>query len=171
MGASCIPPTAYCILPPCTPPHPTLATGRRRSPWMRDASAPSATRSSIRSPLPSTPIPRGPVTKDRTPTAVREALGLNGAAAGSRHRRRGAAGPDDEAAVRALTLQRASEVLRIHHVVAGAHRHPRRLPRVGTESQRRRVDARACGKRDRSTNRPMDRRARSAIPRTAAGCS
>ena len=98
-------------------------------------------------------VPRGPVTHDESPSAVREALGLDGGLpeAGSGSGGRCSSGPLP--AVRALALQRAPAVLRLHHRAAGADRDPRRFPGLGAERQRRRA-GRWRRRRPRSKRRP-----------------
>ena len=133
----------------------------RPSRWTPRPSARSAISSSISSPalLDSVPRRAGDTAASRR-RAVREALGLHGPAARSRARIPAALLERDRAAaVRPFALQRAPAVLRLHHRVAGADRHPRRFPRVGAQPERRRLDAVAGGHRDRVADGALDRRA------------
>ena len=90
---------------------------------MPTASAPSATRSSIRSHLPSTPIPRGPVTEIARPLPCESARVERRPTDGRQPTPPDAPGLDDEAVVREFDVQRSSAILRLHHGVGGADRH------------------------------------------------
>ena len=104
-------------------------------------------------------LPRGPVTRNESPSAVREALDLTGPASGIGDGARGPAGADGAAAVRSLAVQRTPALLRLHHRATGADRDPRRLSRRGGQPERRRLDAVAGRHRDRVADGAMDRRA------------
>ena len=116
--------------------------------------------SSIRSRTLLEAVPRGPVTRDESPSAVREALDLNGPAARNRAR---TPGP---------LLERTAQLLFDHSLFNG---HPRFFGYItaspapigilgdflaaAREPQRRRVDAVAGRHRDRVADRALDRRA------------
>ena len=105
-------------------------------------------------------MPRGPVTRDESPSAVREALGLGGPAP----RRGHGSGAAARTRRRELLFDHSlfnghPALLRVHHGVAGADRHARRPARRGREPERRRVDAVAGRDRDRVADGAVDRRA------------
>ena len=102
---------------------------------------------------------RGPVTRDEAAVGGARRARSRRAAARAGHGAGAAAGRDRGAPVRPLALQRASAVLRLHHRLAGADRHPRRPARGGAERQRRRARPVAGGDRGRSADRPLDRAA------------
>ncbi len=104
-------------------------------------------------------MPRGPVTRNESPSAVRDALDLTGPLPESGMDPAAAAGADRAAAVRSLAVQRTPALLRLHHRAAGADRDPRRFSRRGGEPERRRLDAVAGRHRDRVADGAMDRRA------------
>ena len=89
----------------------------------------------------------------RVTSAIRDALDLNGplpeAGADAATLLVRPAGPP----VRAFALQRAPQVLRLHHRAAGANRHPRRFPGLGAEPERRGLDAVAGRDGDRECRR------------------
>ena len=74
-----------------------------------------------------------------SPSAVRAALDLTGPLPEAGTDPGALLRADGAAALRSLALQRASAVLRLHHLVAGADRHARRFSRRGAEPERRRV--------------------------------
>ena len=115
-------------------------------------------------------VPARPVTRDESPCAVRDALGLDGPLPEHGHRRRPAARADGAAALRPFAVQRPPAVLRLHHRAAGADRDPRRLAGRGGQPERRRVDAVAGRDRDRVADGPLDRRADRLSGRRAADC-
>ena len=137
---------------------------------MRRRSGRSGTISSIVSPSCSLPCPQRPVTRDQSPSAVRDALGARRAAARNRHHAAALLAEIAPAAVRSFAVQRASPLLRLHHRAAGADRSPRRLPGLGAERQRRRVAAVAGGHRDRGPDGALDCRVDRLSAGTAAGC-
>ncbi len=75
-------------------------------------------------------IPHGPVTRDQSPSAVREALGLNGGLPAEGTDAATLLASTTKLAVRALAVQWSPALLRLHHVVAGADRNPWRPARV-----------------------------------------
>ncbi len=132
---------------------------RAAAPWTRRRSARWAIGSSIRSPRLLESLPRGPsrATSRRRRCARRSTSRVRCPEQGTD--RRAAARRDGRAAVRALALQRASALLRLHHRAAGADRDAGRPARRGGEPERRRVDAVAGGHRDRGADGALDRRA------------
>ena len=101
-------------------------------------------------------VPRRPVTRDESPSQVREALGLTGPLPESGTDPALLARADGAAPLRSLAAERPPAVLRLHHGAAGADRHPRRLPGRGREPERRRLDAVAGRDRDRVADRAVD---------------
>ena len=80
-------------------------------------------------------------------------------ASACRHRRRPAGERSDRAAVRPLALQRASALLRLHHLEPRADRDVRRFPGGRSQPERGGVAAGAARDRDRRADRAVDRRA------------
>ena len=97
------------------------------------------------------------MTRDESPADVRRALRRRRRLAGSRHRRACAARRSRGPAVRPLAVQRASAVLRLHHVEPGADRRARRFSRGGGQPERRRLALSPVGDRDRGADGALDR--------------
>ena len=104
-------------------------------------------------------LPDGPVTPDESPADVRAGARRGADASACRHRRRPAAERGDRAAVRPLAVQRASALLRLHHLEPRADRDVRRFPGGRAQSERGRVAAGAARDRDRRAGRAVDCRA------------
>ena len=90
--------------------------------WTRPRSARSDIASSTSSPTRSRRCRDGPVTRDESPSDVREALDLDRRRFPKREPIRRRCSTDRAAALRALAVQRPSALLRLHHVGAGADR-------------------------------------------------
>ena len=86
-------------------------------------------------------VPLGPVNRDESPSAVRDALGLTGPLPESGTDPGELLEQTRATAVRSFAFQRAPALFRIHHGASGADRDSRRLSRGGRESERRRLDA------------------------------
>ena len=99
------------------------------------------------------PAPGGP---GRDPP--RREVPAAGGPAGGGDRRLDPPRRDRPPGVRSLRLQRPPPLLRLHHVLGGAGRGPRRPPGGVGEPQRRGVGAVSGRLRDRGPERPVDRR-------------
>ena len=104
-------------------------------------------------------LPLGPVTRDESPSVVRDALDLTGPLPEMGTDPGPLLEETAQTAVRSLAIQRTPAFLRIHHRTASADRDSRRLSRRGGEPERWRMDTLASCHGDRVPDREMDRRA------------